>query len=186
MAPTKGKKEKVFHPNSRKAAQVERAQLRKSKMSDAAVKKSKRASSSIDKYLFFYHAIPPESEKATLTLEELHDLIRDVWLCRHDLALETERKTRRKGRPKSTKEIALEALKEREVDEYRTGLEVPDLTHPTNVELFRLWDEMALEYIDLLRFIRINSQDPSSVVVSRPGKHESLKVAASNEMSVDT
>ena len=29
-------------------------------------------------------------------------------------------------------------------------------------------------YIDLLRFIRINSENPTSAVVSRPGKHQSL------------
>lgn len=29
-------------------------------------------------------------------------------------------------------------------------------------------------YIDLLRFIRINSEDPTGVVVSKPGKHQSL------------
>jgi hypothetical protein len=48
MAPTKStkaKKEKVFHPQSRKAGQMERAQLRKSKLSEAAQKKSKQASS---------------------------------------------------------------------------------------------------------------------------------------------
>ena len=46
MAAGKGKKEKVFHPNSRKAAQVERSQLRKAKMEAAAEKRVKRASGS--------------------------------------------------------------------------------------------------------------------------------------------
>ncbi|KAL5513058.1 TMA16 [Sanghuangporus vaninii] len=186
MAAGKPKKEKIFHPQSRKAAQVERAQLRKSKIVEAQAKKVKRASSAIDKYLFFFHAIPPESEKNALTREELHELVRDVWLCRHDVALEEERKARRKGRSKSTKELNLEFMKEREAEEYRTGLELPDITHPTNVALFRKWDQSALEYIDLLRFIRINSQDPTAVVVSRPGKHESLKLAAANEMAIDS
>lgn len=46
MAPAKGaKKEKIFHPKSRKAAQVERAQLRKSKLSEAATKKTKHTTS---------------------------------------------------------------------------------------------------------------------------------------------
>ena len=79
------------------------------------------------------------------------------------------------------------------VNEWNTNAstELPDLTHPTNVALFRLWPkdqekvQFPIEYIDLLRFIRINSRDPSSVVVSRPGKHESLKHEAKNEMVVD-
>lgn len=49
--------------------------------------------------------------------------------------------------------------------------EVLDLTHPVNVALLREWDQKSVEYIDLLRFIRISSVDPTSVVVSRPGKH---------------
>lgn len=70
--------------------------------------------------MFFFHAIPPEND--TLTLEELHALIKDIWLARHDLQLEDERKLRRKGRPKSTKEMKLETLKEAESEEYRTGM----------------------------------------------------------------
>ncbi|PAV19975.1 hypothetical protein PNOK_0490900 [Pyrrhoderma noxium] len=127
------------------------------KMEAAAEKRVKRASGSIDRYTFFFHAIPPESEKNALSLDELHDLVGNVWLARHDTALEEERKNRRKGRPKSTKEMQLENLKETESEEYRTGIEVPDLTHPTNVELFRRWDQSSIEFIDLLRFIRINS-----------------------------
>lgn len=53
--------------------------------------------------------------------------------------------------------------------------EVPDLTHATTVALYRRWDQMAVEYIDLLRFIRINSENISTVIVTRPGKHEFLK-----------
>ena len=104
--------------------------------------------------------------------------------------------------------MQLENLKETESEEYRTGIgnvsrfpfpnflvsegtdktsiEVPDLTHPTNVELFRRWDQTSIEFIDLLRFIRINSVNHTTVIVSRPGKHESLKIAEANEMKIDT
>lgn len=140
MAPAKGaKKEKVFHPQSRKAAQVERAQLRKSKLSEAASKKVKHTTSlskyspsvhqmnvclpnayAVDKYVFFFHAIPDDKE--AMTLDELHSLVQDVWLARHDVALGEEQKSRRKGRPKSAKEMKLENIKLFESEEYRTGL----------------------------------------------------------------
>ena len=68
---------------------------------------------------FFYHAIPPEG---VLSLEDMHTVIRDIWLARFDSELESERATRRKGRPKSTKEQHLESLKEREAEEYRSGI----------------------------------------------------------------
>lgn len=55
-------------------------------------------------------------------MPELHELVADVWLTRHDAELEDERAARRKGRPKSTKECKLEEIKLREAEEYRTGL----------------------------------------------------------------
>ncbi|KAF8518044.1 hypothetical protein BU17DRAFT_76307 [Hysterangium stoloniferum] len=171
-ATTKEKKEKLFHPQSRKAGQLERSQLRKAKLATAATKKGKKESAKIDKFVFFYHAIPPEA--AAVTLEELHVIVQDIWLKRHDSELEKERSVRRKGRPKSSKQMLLEELLLRETEEYRTGLEVPDITHAPTVKLFRRWGQTGVGYLDLLRFIRINSEDPTSVVISRPGKHMSL------------
>ncbi|THH13426.1 hypothetical protein EUX98_g9726, partial [Antrodiella citrinella] len=73
-------------------------------------------------------------------------------------------------------------------EQYRTGLEVIDLTHPTNVELFRQWDQKELAYIQELRFIRISSDTPDSFVISRPGKHPFLitEVAEKREQEVET
>ena len=67
---------------------------------------------------FFYLTLPPEGE---LSLNELHLIVREIWLPRHDKDLETERTKRRKGRPKSTREMQIEELKIREAEEYRTG-----------------------------------------------------------------
>lgn len=143
-------KEKVFHPKSRKAGQVERAQLRKAKLEGAAGKRSKRNHSQsafsksfigkdddslqalwyniVDKYGFFYHAMPPES--IAMSLEELHAVIRDVWLTRHDVELNEEMKNRRKGNPKSAKQSKLENIKNMESEEYRTGLGTSQLNFP--------------------------------------------------------
>jgi translation machinery-associated protein 16 len=52
--------------------------------------------------------------------------------------------------------------------------EVPDLTHPATVEIFRRWDQKEVAFIQLLRFIRIFSAEPEITVVSRPGKHLSI------------
>ena len=73
---------------------------------------------SVDVLGFFYSALPPEGE---LTLDKLHLIVRDIWLSRFDKDLEEERAKRRKGRPKSTKEMQIEDLKVREAEEYRTG-----------------------------------------------------------------
>jgi len=173
--PAKGssgkKKEKVFHPQSRKAGQLVRTHIRKTRLEDLAKKRSHKQSSQVDVLNFFFNALPPEGE---LSLEELHVIVRDIWLARHDEELEQERAARRKGRPKSAKEQKLEEIKLKEVEEYRTGLEIPDLMHEVNVELFRKWDQKQAGYLQLLRFIRISSSDPQNAVLSRSGKHPLL------------
>ena len=146
MAPPKStkkassqKKEKLFHPQSRKADQLVRAQHRKSKLADLAKSRKEKFSTQgiivmhmqtyvsthgiyaaiVDIYNFFYSAIPSDGE---LSLEDLHTIIRDVWLTRFDPELEEERAARRKGRPKSVMEQRIEDLKAREADVYRTGM----------------------------------------------------------------
>ncbi|CAL1714655.1 unnamed protein product [Somion occarium] len=143
------KKEKVFHPLSRKADQLVRTQLRKGKLADLAKARNQKHHKQVDLYGFFYHAIPPEG---TLTLEDVHTIIHDIWLPRFDSELEAERAARRKGRPKK----------------------VIDLTHPLNVDLFRQWDQKEAPFIEQLRFIRISSAAPDVAQVSRPGKHPLL------------
>ncbi|KAJ8590779.1 hypothetical protein M405DRAFT_789847 [Rhizopogon salebrosus TDB-379] len=180
---SKSKKEKVFHPDSRKASQLNRMQLRKAKVAEAASKRTKRQSAQADIFGFFYHAIPPEG---TLSLEELHAIVRDVWLTRHDEELEQESTARRKGRPKSTKELKLDEIKLHESEEYRTGMDVPDLTHEATVKLFRKWDQKEVAYMRLLRFIRISGADSTSVIVSRQGEHHSLKESVSSQAIDET
>ncbi|KAF9077911.1 hypothetical protein BDP27DRAFT_1310400 [Rhodocollybia butyracea] len=166
------KKEKIFHPQSRKADQLSRKSLRKEKIGSKVSSRHKKHDVLADFYGFFYHALPSEGE--ALTLEELHTIVSDVWLKRHDEEMESERASRRKGRPKSVKESKLEEMKLRESEEYRTGFETIDLTHPQTVALFRQWDQKEVAFIDLLRFIRISSTSPTTFVVSRPGKHVSI------------
>lgn len=126
-----------------------------------------------------------------MTLEELHSIISDVWLPRFDFELESERAARIKGRPKSVKEMKLEEVKLREAEDYRTGLEVIDLTHPANVEMFRQWDQKEVAFVQQLRYIRISSSDPKRSVVCRLGKHPSLTAELApcdttvNDMDVD-
>ncbi|KAF9266859.1 hypothetical protein L218DRAFT_955965 [Marasmius fiardii PR-910] len=177
------KKEKIFHPESRKAAQLNRKSVRKERLGNLATNRKHKSHSLADFYKFFYHALPSEG---VLTLEELHDIVANVWLKQYEVELEQERALRRKGRPKSSKEMKLEEMQLREAEEYRTGFEVIDLTHPPTVEVFRRWNQKEVAYIDLLRFIRISSSNPTSIVVSRPGKHVSVtgngKVAEDKEV----
>ena len=135
-----------------------------------------------------------------LTLHELHSLLRDEWLSRRDDELEEARSSRRKGRPKTAKEMKLEEIKLRETEEYRTGFgaflatlddvllnlaraEVPDLTHPDNVDLFRRWDQKELGFVQLLRTIRVFRDEPQISVLSKPGRHHTLIVDEASTQS---
>jgi translation machinery-associated protein 16 len=53
--------------------------------------------------------------------------------------------------------------------------EVVDLTSPVNVALVRRWKQDDRAYLDILRYVRITSQNPSQLVVGRLGTHQSLK-----------
>ncbi|KAG8894064.1 hypothetical protein FRB99_001546, partial [Tulasnella sp. 403] len=161
-------KEKVFHPQSRKAAQLERAHLRKNKLGDAKTKRSRIQVEKIDRFVFFQHALPSDVE--SLSLSEVHEIIQDIWLHRHDKQLAEEQGRRRKGEPRSAKEDKILAQIEMEKEEYRTGLEIPDLTDPPTVEVLRKWEDGDPNYLPLLRLVMVYSDDPDKATLTRPGE----------------
>jgi translation machinery-associated protein 16 len=57
-----------------------------------------------------------------MTLQDLHQLVQDIWLARLDEELGSLQSARRSGRPKCTREMKLEELKLREAEIYRTGM----------------------------------------------------------------
>lgn len=59
---------------------------------------------------------------------------------RDDHELERFEKERRPGRPPTAKHLALKNRIEREMEEFKTGYKVPDLTKMENVEALKRWD----------------------------------------------
>jgi len=178
------KKEKLFHPHSRKAGQLERAKLRKGKLAVASTKRSRKTIEKVDRVQFFYHYLPTTAP--SLSLSELHSIVRNIWLTRHDSELEVEQAARRKGRPKSTRETKLLEIKLQDQEEYRTGIELPDLTHPPTVELFRQWKNGDAAYLSLLRFVRISSEHPDVATIARFGGQEVVPTEDGDAMMVET
>jgi translation machinery-associated protein 16 len=86
--------------------------------------------------------------------------------------LQAEQAARRKGRPKSAKENQLEEIIRHDAEEYRTGLDLPDLTDQHNVRLFRQWDGVDVTYLRILRFIRICGEFPDVIHLARIGRNE--------------
>ncbi|CAE6454647.1 unnamed protein product [Rhizoctonia solani] len=182
-------KEKVFHPQSRKAGQLERSQLRKAKLADASSKRGKNLVAKADRYAFFFHALPPNVP--SFSLPEIHEIIQSVWLVRHDGPLEAEKASRRPGRPPSARELALLEMKRQDEEVYRTGLTIPDLTDSETVTLFRAWEEKSHDpaYLHLLRSIRVSRDKPDIIVVEHIGAKEAdarrLEKAAADKEKVD-
>ncbi|KAF8325874.1 translation machinery-associated protein 16, partial [Cantharellus anzutake] len=160
-------REKVFHPRSRKAGKLERAALRTSKLATQTSVRSKQQTAKVDRAGFFYLALPPDVP--SLTLEELHELVSSVWITRHNEAIKAEESRRRKGEPRRPREVALREQQLRDVEEYRTGLELPDLTDESTVALFRQWGGVDTSYLHLLRTIRISSSNTKMVQVVKCG-----------------
>ncbi|KAJ7733209.1 hypothetical protein DFH07DRAFT_928851 [Mycena maculata] len=164
------KKEKVFHPDSRKAGQLARNALRKGKLGNLRTKRTKKASGLLELYSFFHTALPPledaDADADALMLPQLHALAQ-AWVARNDAALAAEQAARRPGRPKSVREMRIEELRLREQETYRTGMEVPDLTDAPTLARFRKWDVTSIGYAHLLRFVRISSAAPDVIVLAR-------------------
>ena len=51
------------------------------------------------------------------------------------------------------------------------------------MKLFRQWDQKEAAYVQQLRFIRISSESPETIVLSRSGQHPLLKQENSEEQS---
>jgi hypothetical protein len=57
-----------------------------------------------------------------ISLAQLHKIVTDIWLKRHDEDLRVERESRRAGRPRSAKEDKLLELQLQDREEFRSGL----------------------------------------------------------------
>ena len=57
-----------------------------------------------------------------MTPQDMYNFIRDVCLAPRDQEPQAEQAARRKGHPKSMREMKLEEIKLREAEEYRTGI----------------------------------------------------------------
>ncbi|KAH8797641.1 hypothetical protein DL96DRAFT_988546 [Flagelloscypha sp. PMI_526] len=152
------KKEKVFHPDSRKAGQMNRKAVRKEKMDNLTKKRKNKAQDSADFHGLFFDVLPSDVE--ALSLDQLHQIIHDSWLIRNDAELEAERAERRKDN-----------------ETYRTGLDVIDLTDPLTLALFRRWDQSDPAYLETLQCIRVNSANISFSKICKVGKHGAYPIS---------
>ncbi|GAA5975074.1 hypothetical protein JCM11641_000021 [Rhodosporidiobolus odoratus] len=176
-----------IHPNSRRAKQLQRVELRARKLETQGRVRRALEVERVDRHLYFVHALP--SDSTSLSLPELHALVVD-YINRHEsemvqLAAEREgRNNWRKTEGKGKREVEIEKEREELRGEYKSGFIVPDLTQPENVIVCRQWVDPAPakeekrtkggdpSYLGRIRLIRLTSLDPNDVKVEQNGAKE--------------
>jgi translation machinery-associated protein 16 len=110
----------------------------------------------------------------------LYELI-ELYLARHDEEIEQLENDRCRGhrKPKSPRQDLLEALKEREANEYVSGLELPDLTNGKTLKLLREWDG---DKNSMSRISTIRIQKPTKEEQDKPKPVTTTKTKKTSDM----
>ncbi|ORE01036.1 hypothetical protein BCV72DRAFT_246239 [Rhizopus microsporus var. microsporus] len=163
----------AIHPYSRKAQQLTRVYQRKEKM--ARKEQQKSVNPIGDRWLWFRYAF--DEEKKAATMKDMHELIK-LYLARNDDEINTLEKERARGhkKPKSPRQHFLEALKEREANEYVSGLELPDMTNGKTLELLREWDgdKNSMSRIKTIRVRKPLSEESKAVIPATKEKSDKI------------
>jgi translation machinery-associated protein 16 len=124
------------HPYSRKAVQMKRAILRQATGSQKEVIRHEPRKRAIDKLMWFKEQLPTSNE---MSMEQIHEIL-EKYIQRNSTEIQEIKKTLRPGRPKPNRLDLLETLREKELQDYKVGMDMPDLSLPENVQLLREWD----------------------------------------------
>ncbi|XP_070834600.1 translation machinery-associated protein 16 [Chaetodon trifascialis] len=133
--------EKVVHPYSRKAAYLNREEIRLKKKERQKTDKAVRLSGVGEKLLWFQGQLDPE--KAVYTKRDACDII-ERYLQRFDSELEQIELMNgikgRQGRLHGAREAVIKQTIERERAQYEgNGFEIPDIINAKNLKTFREW-----------------------------------------------
>ncbi|XP_076584604.1 translation machinery-associated protein 16 [Chaetodon auriga] len=133
--------EKVVHPYSRKAAYLNREEIRLKKKERQKTDKAVRLSGIGEKLLWFQGQL--DSEKTVYTRRDACDII-ERYLQRFDSELEQIELMNgikgRQGRLHGAREAVIKQTIERERAQYEgNGFEIPDIINAKNLKTFREW-----------------------------------------------
>ncbi|CEH18562.1 UNCHARACTERIZED [Ceraceosorus bombacis] len=175
-AKTIRRKNAATHPDSRRAAQLQRVAHRQEKLSSQRSDRKKDVASKLERLRVMITLLP-----STMThledLSSLHAHVRTKYLSRHSTDLQAFKSQRRQGRPPDMREVRLQDAVKRDEEEYRTGLIVPDLLDRNNVALLRKWVEEGAKnqhQLGLFRFRKISALYPDQFTLVQAGLHKDL------------
>lgn len=151
------KKSGPTHPNSRRALQLSRIDLRTEKLRVAKSERKRIISTKVNQHLTLILLLPPELDYIP-DKAYLHSFLQTSYLERHSNRLKELLEQRRPNRPPCQELLQLQNLIEKEKLEYQNGMDIPDLMSEINVRLLRSWsgDSQAL---GMFRFVRVSGRD---------------------------
>uniref|UniRef100_A0A3Q2P5V3 Translation machinery-associated protein 16 n=1 Tax=Fundulus heteroclitus TaxID=8078 RepID=A0A3Q2P5V3_FUNHE len=133
--------EKVVHPFSRKAAYLNREEIRLKRKEKMKSEKATRLSNTGEKLLWFQSQLDPN--KTTYTKKDACEIV-ERYLHRFDSELEQIELVNgikgRQGRLHGAREAAIKQTIERERAQFEgVGLEIPDVINTKHLKTFRDW-----------------------------------------------
>lgn len=177
------KKSGPTHPYSRRATQLARVHLRKDKLTQAKAVRNRSSSAKVDR-LSTLILMLPDNVDCLPDLVSVHTFVKSAFLTRHDDEIAQLESDRRPGRPPPKRLQELKDLKVKELQDYNDGIEIPDLTNKTNVELLRDW-EGDPHAMPTFRMVRISGQYLDQCKLVHPGNHKLLQLQHEKELAAE-
>ncbi|KAL2004292.1 hypothetical protein VTN02DRAFT_4017 [Thermoascus thermophilus] len=157
----RGGKLEALHENSRDAKRLRRAGAREDRLARIASAISKGRQLYVDRVSWFQECVADAS--SPMSDAEIAELI-NKYIHRSDEEIEQLKQERRKGRPPSKREEALEQRREVEDKEFKTGFWVPDLTEEEVRLRLASWNGewSSLSTMKFIRLTREGGKQPST------------------------
>ncbi|KAK4131464.1 hypothetical protein BT67DRAFT_156224 [Trichocladium antarcticum] len=143
----------ALHQNSRDSKRLHRAQIRDERLEKLASTKRKHDKPLLRRVRFFRHAVS-ELGNQPLELKVIQSKIHE-YVHQYDEEYEAEKKTRRAGRPSSTKEDLLKMKITALEKEYRDGFYMPDLSTEQNIGMVNRFDG-SWTFLNSLAWVKIS------------------------------
>ncbi|KAI0886521.1 translation machinery-associated protein 16 [Annulohypoxylon maeteangense] len=143
-----------LHQYSRDSKRLHRAQVRDEKLEKIAASRKKTDRPYLERATFFQEAVR-QNEGQPLEMDVIHELIK-TFVHQYDEELSDVKKSRRPGRPASTKEDLLKAKVDKLQKEYQNGFLIPVLDAEDNAGLLSRW-EGSWSYLTTVKWVRISS-----------------------------
>ncbi|CAX45178.1 conserved hypothetical protein [Candida dubliniensis CD36] len=156
-----------LHIKGRKFKQLNRATLRDKKLQQRKSQSLERKSNELS-IVFFIQSLLQENStisdneenleeftnKKQFSLDEMKQII-EKFIHQHDEELQKLQSERRKGRPPINRQTILEEKLKYDLEIYKTGFKIPDLTDQLTVERIKEWNGTT-GATTTMRFIRVS------------------------------